>query len=154
MAGVTSSLGMSDRIFTLAMEGTFTQGENSSDERWMILNAIKNELSQNDFSSLWGHGFTGFWDKLGGYPHNVIYEILLTFGLVFGSIIIIYLLSLFIRAYAKNQNASVRGLFLVLLICGFIKLLMSNTFLSEPFFFMLIGYCINVCSFKNRLISY
>lgn len=154
MAGVTSSLGMSDRIFRLALEGTFTQGENSSDERWMIMNTIKNELSRNDFSSLWGHGFTGFWDKLGGYPHNVIYEILLTFGLVFGAIIIIYLLSLFIRAYTKNQNASVRGFFLVLLTCGFIKLLMSNTFLSEPFFFMLIGYCINVCSFKNRLISY
>lgn len=154
MAGVTSSLGMSDRIFTLALDGTFTQGEASSDERRMIIDTIKKELSQNDSSSLLGHGFTGFWDKLGGYPHNVLYDILLTFGLVFGAIIIIYLLSLFIRAYVKNPNTTIRGFFLVLLICGFIKLLMSNTFLSEPFFFMLIGYCINVCSSKNRLISY
>lgn len=151
MAGVTSSLGMSDRIFTLALDGTFTQGEASSDERRMIIDTIMKELSQNDSSSLLGHGFTGFWDKLGGYPHNVLYDILLTFGLVFGGIFIIYLLSLFLRSYINNRDVEVRGLFLVLLICGFIKLLMSNTFLSEPFFFMLIGYCTNVCRSKNRL---
>lgn len=153
MAGVTSSLGMSNRIFTLALDGTFTQGESSSDERWMIIDSIKNELNRDDISALWGHGFTGFWEKLGGYPHNIIYEFLLTFGLVVGGVFIIYLLSLFVRAYVKNRDVSIRGFFLVLLICGFIKLLMSNTFLSEPFFFMLIGYCINVCNSKNRLIS-
>ena len=154
MAGLTSALGMSDRIFTLALEGTFSQGEDSSDQRWMMINTIRNELSQNDMSALWGHGFTGFWNELGGYPHNVIYEMVLTFGLVLGGAFIIILILILVKAYIKNRNHSFRGFLIVILACGFIKLLMSSTFIAEPFFFMLIGYCLNNCRANDRLIKY
>ena len=153
MAGLTSALGMSDRIFLLALEGTFSQGE-SSDQRLMIMNMIWDELSQNDMSALFGHGFTGFWDKLGFYPHNVIYEILLTFGLVFGGLIIVYLFLIVVRTYMINRNHAFRGFLILIIACGFIKLLMSSTFIDEPFFFMLIGYCINNYRTNDRLLIY
>lgn len=154
MAGLTSALGMSDRIFTLALEGTFSQGEDSADQRWMMINTIRNELSQNDMSALFGHGFTGFWDKLGGYPHNVIYDLVLTFGLVLGGAFIVILILILVKAYIKNRNHSFRGFLIVILACGFIKLLISSTFIAEPFFFMLIGYCINNYRTNDRLLIY
>lgn len=151
MAGVTSAMGMSSRIFILALDNTFTQGESSSDERWMMIKMIKEELGQNSVEAYFGHGFTGFWDRLGGYPHNVVYEFLLTFGIIAGGFFILYIAYLLIKTYRKGKSAEIRGFLLVLISCGLVKLFMSSTFISETMFFMLIGYCISVLRNGNYL---
>lgn len=87
------------------------------------------------------------------YAHNVFLEILLTFGMLIGSIIILFLMYLFIwKLLLKQMDCKIKGLLLSLFTVSFLQLMTSRTFLTETNFYILIFILVNI-SFYNYKIT-
>lgn len=95
-----------------------------------------------------GHGLWG--DRVilnGRYPHNIIAEILIDYGWILGSGIVILLICIILRGLHK-ANVLMSIALCSLLSTGVVKLLLSGSFVNqEPAFYVLIGLCVN--SYSN-----
>ena len=92
-----------------------------------------------------GHGLWGDKVILGdAYVHNIILEILCDFGIIFGTVIIVFLLYVIFKAF-KRSNPSYKIILCSLLSTGVVKLFFSSTMLAqEPGFYTLLGFCGNI----------
>ena len=110
---------------------------------------LQNTMSQVD---LLGHGLWG--DRVilnGRYPHNIIAEILIDYGWILGSGILILLICIILRGLHK-ANVLMSIVLCSLLSTGIVKLLLSGSFVNqEPAFYVLIGLCVN--SYTNSCIK-
>lgn len=94
-------------------------------------------------SPIFGHGFLGDRVILGGtYVHNIFYEFLCHFGILFGVILFSIVVFLCLNALFKSKKTT--AWILMLILTGFVKLFMSGSYVFEPMFFLLIGYCVNL----------
>ena len=138
---LVGNMGMSDRIFQIALDGNFIGGEASGDERLYFIEVIKSKII--NATNFWGFGLAGCDRIIGIYPHNIWIEILFSFGLIPGLLLIIILLHRIVKKFFILKNETTRC-FLALLVCSSIlKLCFSFTFLTDPYFFILIGFLFN-----------
>ena len=87
------------------------------------------------------------------YSHNIFLEILLTFGMVIGIIIIIYLMYLFIwKLMFKQMDIKIKGFLLSFFTVSFLQLLTSRSFLTETNFYLLIFMLVNIAYNNNKVI--
>ena len=146
---LVGSIGMSDRIFQIALDGNFIGGESSGDERLYFIEVIKSMII--DTTNFWGFGLAGCDRIIGIYPHNIWIEILFSFGIIPGLTLIIILLYRIVKKFFTSKSETTRC-FLALLLCSSIlKLCFSFTFLTDPYFFMLIGFLFN--NYSNDTIT-
>lgn len=134
---LAEQFGLSTRVFDKYLSGDFTV----SDTRIQIQNAVMHYLGENP---IFGLGIYGDRRVAGGhYPHNIFIEILSHYGYILGSIVLITIIVYAVRAYIFSRRSSdaVSVLVLMLLLGCNLKLIVSGSYLSEPFFFLLIGYC-------------
>lgn len=114
----------------------------------------RGEIFQNAMSQvgLLGHGLWGDRVILNGvYPHNIIAEILVDYGWILGSGILILLMCIILRGLYK-ANVLMSIALCSLLSTGIVKLLLSGSFVNqEPAFYVLIGLCVN--SYSNSCIK-
>ncbi|AFQ45941.1 O-antigen ligase family protein [Desulfosporosinus meridiei] len=75
-----------------------------------------------------------FW----GYPHNIFLEILLTFGVLGGGLLIFFLLYHCVRTLIKCRDEDWLDLFLIFLVCS-LKLLLSDSYWYVPEFWAAIA---------------
>jgi hypothetical protein len=131
------SLGMSSRITTMYMEHSLQE----TTGRDLIAKDLWGKISHD----IWqGYGLGGDRVLVGYWSHNLVLEVFVTFGIVLGSIIIVWLLVLIIRSFIKEKQ-SVNAKFLLLLICcSIVKLMISSSFIQEPMLYFLLGYVINI----------
>lgn len=91
-----------------------------------------------------GHGLYG--DRIllsGGYVHNMAIELLLDYGLILGTGIVIALVIVIWKGLT-GASGDYRLLISALLSVGVIKLFASSSYLGqEPGFFLLLGLCLN-----------
>lgn len=86
----------------------------------------------------------------GTYAHNLFIEILHSYGVAIGGILLISLL-LFMLNFFLHSKLEV-GYIVVLVICmGFVQLIMSGTYLTQPTFFMMMGLFMNDTVFPKEL---
>ena len=130
-------IGMSNRIFAKLIAGEFAGYENSS-ERDVILLDLWEAMKRSDF---FGYGIGGSWLISGGYAHNIYFDFIVSFGFYPGSILFVFVCTQLIRGFVACRNNDEKAFFLVLFACGFVKLFISNIYLNEPYFWLLIGYC-------------
>lgn len=96
-----------------------------------------------------GIGIGGDRLKLNGYTHNFFLEILANFGVIVGSILLILLLSLIIRAFfLENQRVYIMLTFWFSL--GFVHLIVSSSYLTDMKFWVFMGLLINVLFSKSE----
>lgn len=106
-------------------------------------------IKQQIATAIFEHPFIGLgigadrW-LTGIYVHNIIYEILLIFGLPIGILVILSLLVTVYSGLRYAENAREKSLVLLLFCCGFVKLLMSGSLLDEPYLYLLLGYCTQI----------
>lgn len=106
-----------------------------------------------DSINIFGHGLYG--DRIilnGSYSHNIILEFFADFGILIGLLInITLLMSFFVLSRTKNTN--LRILFIVFFASGYMKLMISSSYLSfEPSFYILLGLSIsNIINSKSTL---
>lgn len=131
-----SAFGMSARIFEKVIEGTFLVDESRMENYWKpLLEIIKNE-------SFFGYGIGG--DRVVGgviYAHNIVLELLISFGIVFGTILFIWISTHIFRGFKHSADATSRNMVLVLICSGFVPLFVSGTYLTATSFFLLLGFC-------------
>lgn len=83
------------------------------------------------------------------YPHNFIIEVLSQYGYIWGMLIIIFLLCIFLKALEKSKENE-KNVVLLLFSMDIIKLFLSSSYIMSPMFFLLLGICFNKDGGKNR----
>lgn len=125
-------LGMSTRVFTRLLEGSFFQSEGRNYIAGKLIEAIMAK-------PIIGYGLAGDRTIAGSYAHSYVLELWTSFGMILGSVMLIATAYTIVKAWLNTKDKIAKS-FLLLLICvGFIKLFISSTFLQEGFFFLLLG---------------
>lgn len=90
--------------------------------------------------NIFGHGLYGDRVINGVYSHNLLVEILFEYGLLFGILLFIVILSIVSKALL-SKNDDIQLLAFVFLTTGFFKLFLSGSYLNqEPSFFILLAF--------------
>ncbi len=133
---VSEKLGLSTRVFDKVMSGNFAV----SDARVYLKERVRYYLYAYP---LVGLGIYGDRVVTGGqYVHNMFLEFYAQFGVLVGTVLSVSLTVLFyrgIRLIFKKGDRTARLIVLLLASCCF-KLLVSSSYLREPFFWLLLGY--------------
>lgn len=130
-----SSIGMSVRVFERLYDGTFFQ----SNARNAIIEKLVTAICDNPII---GYGLCSDRTIVGVYAHNYAFELWTAFGVIIGTLILVATIYVIVTAWIKSKDTQCKGVLLVLICVGFLKLFISSSFLLEGLFFMLIGYCI------------
>lgn len=142
---ITVALGMSTRVIDLFTSSDGFLNNASGDARNDIIDEIIPKLNVS------GYGIRGQGQVLfdHDYAHNIIYDFLIEYGYILGTLLLLGILILFIKAMIKSDIRT--RSFLWLLFCiSIIRLLLSHTYLIVPEFFLFLGYCIHSVRVKNK----
>ena len=144
-----NKLGYNTRIFQQLLSGWFFTSYGRDEIRIEAIELIK----QNP---VWGYGIAG--DRqlmIADYAHNFILEMLLSFGVVAGTLGILCIVIYLIRAVFISKNMDYRTIILVLVFGnGFLKLFLSGTYLLEYQFFLLLGICVSAVRRRKHYKKY
>lgn len=145
------SMGVESRTFDKLMSGTF-----DDDRARNILGQMSDELIAS--GGAFGHGLFG--DRYDirsrfrwGYPHNIVDEMLITYGTVGGWLLIVSALIFVIFAIVKSRGTLYCDL-IVLMIPLTFQLWVSLSYLMSDWFWVLMGACwagIHNSRAQNRL---
>ncbi|GEM_PF-6838665 len=148
----TSNLGFGTRIYDQLTGNVEMTG--SGRERMHAV-SIQEIMNQGFF----GHGVFGeqyLYRNIVGkytYPHNLVLELMLQFGLFIGGILVIMVFYLPIKAYKieiKNRNYRTAMFIVALATSVYMNLLFSYTFWTTPLFFFVLSYFIRLISQKDK----
>ena len=137
LAYTFTGLNLSTRI----LDKFITGGLSNDSQRGALRDIIYNALDKSDY--FWGMGPFGCRNFNVIYPHFLPLDFICTFGYLFGYILLflVFLIITWSLWLSKGTKAQIFISFLIS-IC-IIKLMLTGTFLFEPFFYFLIGTCAN-----------
>lgn len=135
--------GLSTRIVDRILKGGLTHDSGRSGLRDKLYNILDN--SDNFF----GFGFFGSQRYGIIYAHNLFCDVFFTFGYYLGSLFLI-VVAVIIALGIISARGIERQFMLFLFSVSLIKLMLSNTFVADPYFFLLIGYCFYVKGKRNN----
>lgn len=137
LSTILNNVGIRTRIFDYLIEGEIT----TSRGREII---YRKAIESINAKPLVGYGFLGDRILLNNYAHNLFLELMIHFGVIFGFIISAFFIFFPIAAIIKIKDNDYK-LFIIMIFCYvFIKLMLSNTYVQEPYLFLLIGLSTNV----------
>lgn len=125
---------MSDRI----VQRIVNEELMDSGGRFEIFEQLNKALSN---SGVLGLGIFGSWNITGLYAHNIILDLWCSFGYLIGSVLLVVIIGIIIKAYIVCSKFE-RQFLLILIFMGFLQLFVSNFFLFNSHFYLLMGYCI------------
>ena len=105
-----TNLGVSTRIIDLAIKGTVASHLSGRDELYDI---IIRKIAERPYI---GYGVYGEWPWIHWSAHNMALELMVHFGVILGSLLLIWLVVLSIKTYIKTPNIVARQ-FLLIWIC-------------------------------------
>ena len=129
------NFGMSVRVFERLYDGTFFE----SNGRNTIIEKLTTAIWDNPII---GYGLCSDRTIAGVYAHNYAFELWTAFGVIVGTLILAVTICIIVAAWIKSKDTQSKGVLLILICVGFLKLFLSSSFLLEGLFFMLMGYCI------------
>lgn len=148
VASIFEKFGFSTRIFDFFISGEVTTSLGRKYLRQEVIRAIIN-------NPIKGYGFTGDQYLLGVYCHNLFLELWCHFGVVGGSLILLALLGLSVVALVRSARSLKIFYFVLMLISMvYVKLMLSNSYTLEPYFFFMIGAFVSIarkCKRRSRL---
>ena len=131
IANYLEKIGFSNRIVDYILQGQISD----SSGREFLTERMFLAIEENP---LFGYGLFG--DRVildGHYCHNIFMEFLINFGILFGSVLFVSLVVLLLVSLVRRKENS--AMILMLICSGFVKLFLSNSYIIEPLFFMLLG---------------
>lgn len=137
-----NSLGIKSRTLNLFLDtnpGLHLSGREKIYEKSLML------INNKPFL---GWGLTGEVNALNTYAHNVFIEIFISFGIIIGSIVIVVIFYLLLKAFLRS-NYQVKELIILLFAIGFVPLLVSGTYLTSIQFWILLGLIVNIIINRN-----
>lgn len=117
--------------------------------RYYIYEEAINEIWQHP---IFGMGIASFNDKYGYFPHNIFLDVYSTFGIILGTIYLIYIIKLGMKLHKiSKENIQVRILFIFML-SNLMKLLLSKTFIYDQTIWLYIALGNLICiKYKDTL---
>ena len=150
VASIFEKFGFSTRIFDFFISGEVTTSLGRKYLRQEVIRAIIN-------NPIKGYGFTGDQYLLGVYCHNLFLELWCHFGVIGGSLILLALLGLSVVALVRSARSLKIFYFVLMLISMvYVKLMLSNSYTLEPYFFFMIGAFVSIsrkCKKRSRIKS-
>jgi O-antigen ligase len=129
---------MSSRIFDIIVNQGLIQYTSGRDE---IVSILINAIRESGFL---GYGIGGSWQFVNTYPHNLVIDLWISFGLFFGSLLFIVIIFIQLRGLKACKTLEDKGFLMLLFFCGFFKLFMSYTYIDEPMLYMLLGFAVGL----------
>lgn len=128
-----SSYGIYSRtLMLLSTDMKHSSGRDVIKERaWSLINE----------HPLLGHGIVSDRTFIGTYPHNIILELFVDYGIILGTIVFLIICYIILKKLKEQKNNLHR--YLLWICVGFVPLLFSETYLKNIPFFLLIGLCLN-----------
>ena len=143
-----ASRGLTSRTLYLIASGDVLAADTARQERiWPVLIEI---LKKSSFFKMYGaYGDRYYLNIHYPYAHNIILEILMTFGKCIGSIIIIIFIWEFLRVCLEERGKG--GLMVLAFGCFAIcRLMISSSFWNEPYFWALLALLVNFRIMERR----
>lgn len=81
-------------------------------------------------------------ETIGWYPHNILLEIFLHFGIFIGGAIIIYMFMVIYTTIFRNLDKDAADVICIFIGIGFFPLFISGSYITKPLFFALCGFCL------------
>lgn len=145
--------GVSNRVINMILINEFYQDEVRSYLYEVVINGIKKH-------PILGNGVAG--DRtiliqnshyVDHYVHNLFLEIWCHFGVILGSILLGILLRLIWKSLVGAKSMDKKAFVVILVSLSIVKLMMSGSYLFEPYLFLLIGVCTTwrseICMFRR-----
>lgn len=104
----------------------------------------ENAISEINENPVFGIGIGSFQEKNGFFPHNIVLDIYVTFGIIFGTICISMIFGTVWVAMKKGRGDNSKKVFCIFCISMSLRLLLSKTFIYDPYFWLLIASSINI----------
>lgn len=133
IANILKSMEIDSRTFEFLLSGELLSDSNRS---------LLYELTVKNIT-VPGKGVMSDRVILDSYPHNLFLEFLIQYGYILGLILIVAVCLLLVFSLFNRNNPEF-FLILLLLPCGFFKLMLTGSYLNqEPAFYILLGICVN-----------
>ena len=124
--------GFSTRIFDYFIGGKITDDSGRSP----LFKAVWQNIKENP---VLGSGFYGDRPVIGSYVHNLFLELWCHYGIILGTLAILCVFILPIRAVTQVRRADSVNMVLLLCCLTFVKLMVTGTYADEPYLFLMIG---------------
>lgn len=143
LSQIFGEIGFSTRIFDFFIEGdiAYTSG------RDVLAGRVMQAIWENP---IMGYGLMGDRTVIGGYAHNLFLEIWCSFGIVLGTLILIVVFTIPIIAMRRSHGTDVFYIVLLFSSLAFIKLMLSGSYITEQYFFLMIGLSVGTIRKMNR----
>lgn len=147
------SFGIDSRTIEKLLNGNLFK----SNDRMMIYEYLMTIIFKNP---IFGTGICGdryvlplrFSGTDATYAHNLFIELMVDYGLIFGSLLIIILFYLIIKFLFKESNIDKKAFFYVFFIVGFIQLMISRSWITESNFFIFFAILLTYSTNKKQYI--
>lgn len=128
-------IGVSTRIIDFINEGSTISYTSGRNDLYKI--AIKNILDK----PFLGYGIYGEWQWFSWSVHNMYLELWIHFGILLGSILLMWVICLVAKSYFKTQNKYAKDIISIFFCFVFLRGIFGGSYLTFGMFF-LIGFCI------------
>ncbi|MBR6618842.1 MAG: O-antigen ligase family protein [Clostridia bacterium] len=125
-------IGFSTRIFEFFIEEDLAYLSGREDLSEAVWKAIK----QN---AIFGYGFMGDRAVVGKYAHNIVLEYWCSYGVFVGSAAVVLTAVIPLKAMLRSKGKDVFWLIMMLACMAFVKLMVSSSYVFEPYFYLLLG---------------
>lgn len=142
---ILGEFGFSTRVFDLAMASEFAD----TNGRDTLASFFTGKVRDDGFLGYGIFGDRTLRNDPDGYPHNLVLEFLIDFGVPLGSLFLIAVAILLFFAFKSCKTAVSRSLYFVLFTVGFVAFFLSHSYLANPMFFLLMGYCVRLVRDSN-----
>ena len=142
-----SGIGLNSRTLYLLAQGNILAADTArQDKIWPALFSILRRTPL--FKAYGAYGGRYHLASNWAYEHNIVFEMLFTFGIILGSLILIVLIVTFVRVLIKDRSTT--GLLTLVFGCfSLSRLFLSNTFWQEAYFWAFLAMLVNA-SLKIR----
>lgn len=119
-----------------------------SETRRIILENCERRLSSMDMEISGLFGDRPYCGSV--YPHNIVYEILMQWGWILGSIFLIYMAFLFIKGFVHNENSRFITIFFTCTIL--LRFFVSGSYLNSGLFWLMIACMLSIIRSEERVV--
>lgn len=128
-----TTLGVSTRIIDLAINGTVASHLSGRDELYDI---IIRKIAERPYI---GYGVYGEWPWIHWSAHNMALELMVHFGVILGSLLLLWLIFLTFKTYVRTPNILARQFLLIWICFVFVRGFFGGSYLQFGVY-VLIGF--------------
>ena len=142
MQMLIDSVGMKTRIIDRILVGEFANSDGRESFIPIMIKKIK-------LGGLFGYGMAGSWQFIQTYPHNILMDFWISFGILPGSVLFLALVYLIFKGFKSCNSNDEKAFLFLLTIRGFLMLFLSHNYFVNEYLYFLIGYCVYLSFRRN-----